>query len=108
MAKCTTPITVFVKDAAEACNREAHNQANSRALTTDPGTLKFHALIAQHGAGEFKTLYVPLELAGQTRLPRLFSRLPKRMAECFEASTPALALASACLKAHGEARHESR
>lgn len=69
MTKHITPITVFVKDAAEACNREAHNAATSRALTSGPGTLNFHALIAQHGAGEFKTLYVPLALKGKFAPP---------------------------------------
>ena len=63
MTKRITPITVFVADKTEAMRR-CNLDMDSRALTTGPGTLAFHALIAQHGAGEFTTLYAPLALKG--------------------------------------------
>jgi len=61
MPKRQTPITIFTANAAEAISLAAQD-TDSRAMTTGPGTLKFHALIAQHGAGEFKTLYAPLSM----------------------------------------------
>lgn len=63
-----TPITVFVEDAATAEDLTATNP-DSRYLTTECGTLNFHTLIAQHGAGEFTTLYVPRYLHGTFRPP---------------------------------------
>lgn len=62
------PITIFCADAAEA-SRLAAGDKNARAMTSGPGTLKFHALIAQHGAGEFKTLYVPAALKDSFKPP---------------------------------------
>lgn len=63
MTKHTTPITVFVTEKTEAMRR-CNLDKDSRALTSGLGTLAFHSLIAQHGAGEFKTLYVLLSLKG--------------------------------------------
>jgi hypothetical protein len=55
------PITVFCRDTDEALALSAKD-SDSRASVTGPGTLSFHTLIAEHGAGVFKTLYVPLAL----------------------------------------------
>lgn len=68
MPKPTQPITTFVRDNEEAV-RLAGWDPDSRALTSGVGTLKFHMLIAQHGAGEFKTLYVPLAMRYSFRSP---------------------------------------
>lgn len=68
MSKRITPITIFCADAVEASCLAAGDK-NSRAMTSGPGTLRFHALIAQHGAGEFKTLYVPAALKGTFKTP---------------------------------------
>lgn len=38
-------------------------------MVSGPGTLTFHRLIAEHGAGVFKTLYVPLALKGSFKTP---------------------------------------
>jgi len=58
-----TPITVFCRDVDEA-QRLSAADADSRAIVTAPGSFPFHAFIAEHGAGVFKTLYVPLILRG--------------------------------------------
>lgn len=63
-----TPITVWCRDGEQAEDMTATNP-DSRALTTGAGTLKFHMLLAQHGAGEFQTLFVPLALRGQFKTP---------------------------------------
>lgn len=67
--KHPTPITVFCKDHAEAERLATMFSKDSRALTSGVGTLKFHVLLAQHGAGEFETLYVPVALKGQFKPP---------------------------------------
>lgn len=68
MPKVIKPITCFTRDAEEA-QRLATMFADSRALISRPGTLAFHTLIAQHGAGEFATLYVPTDLKGTFKPP---------------------------------------
>lgn len=68
MAKRITPITVFCQTPEQAIQK-ARADNSGAALTSGPGTIKFHALIAQHGAGEFKTLYVPLVLKGKFAPP---------------------------------------
>lgn len=62
------PITIYVADAARAKALAAADK-DSRAMLSGAGTLSFHLLIAQHGAGEFKTLYVPMALRGKFALP---------------------------------------
>lgn len=59
--RATAPITVFTAHGCEALELAQAN-SDSRALCTGPGTLNFHKLIAEHGAGEFTTLYVPIAL----------------------------------------------
>ena len=66
--KQTKPITIFVASGAEAL-RLAQLDEDSRALCTGPGTLNFHKLIAEHGAGAFRTLYVAQELRASFKLP---------------------------------------
>lgn len=56
----TLPITVFTETPEEA-RRLAEKDDNAKALTSGPGTLSFHSLIAAHGAGDFQTLYCPKE-----------------------------------------------
>lgn len=63
MPKRTTPITVFCRTHQIAADASVADE-DSRFIWSGPGTLNFHALIAQHGAGEFTTLYVPLALKG--------------------------------------------
>lgn len=43
----------------------AGEDKSGEAMTTGPGTLKFHSLIAQHASGVFENLYVPVELRGK-------------------------------------------
>ena len=43
--------------------------AGSRALVTGPGTLAFHSLLAEHGAGVFETLHVAPAMRGKFRAP---------------------------------------
>lgn len=62
------PITVYVSDATRAKQLAAQDK-NARAMTSGPGTLMFHRLIAEHGAGEFETLYVPAEFKGKWKSP---------------------------------------
>lgn len=69
MPKRITPITVFCQDTAEAERLATMFPADSRALTTACGTLAFHMLLAQHGAGEFQTLYVPVALKDAFKPP---------------------------------------
>lgn len=64
----TIPVTVFCRDAEEAVALAAGDK-NSRAMTKGIGTLHFHSLIAEHGAGVFKTLYAPERLSHQWRQP---------------------------------------
>lgn len=64
MTKRITPITVFCRDAEEALRLSAADE-DSRATITGPGTLSFHCHLAEHGAGVFKTLYVPVALKGK-------------------------------------------
>ena len=45
------------------------NDRDSRALVTGPGTLSFHRLLAEHGSGEFRSLYVAPGLRGQFSSP---------------------------------------
>lgn len=59
-AKPLTPVTVYVRDAADA-QLMASQTPYAEALTSGPGTLKFHHLIAAHGAGDFETLFCPEE-----------------------------------------------
>lgn len=61
MPKHPQPITVFCRDAAEA-QRLCAADPDSRAIITPPGSFPFHAFLAEHGAGVFRTLYVPLAL----------------------------------------------
>jgi hypothetical protein len=69
MAKIkSTPITIFTADQEEA-RLLASREQDSRAMTSGPGTLKFHRLIAEHGAGVFKTLYCPVALKPLWRTP---------------------------------------
>jgi hypothetical protein len=68
MPQRITPITVFCADADEALRLSAADR-DSRAIITGPGTMSFHALLAEHGAGTFKTLYVPLNLKGKFKAP---------------------------------------
>ena len=68
MINRSRPITVFTANSHEAVVM-AQVDKDSRALTTGPGTLSFHQLIAEHGAGVFKTLYVPLDLKGKFKTP---------------------------------------
>lgn len=68
MATRSEPITIYVADAARAAAL-AKTDCDSRAMLGGPGTLNFHLLIAQHGAGEFKTLYVPLAMKGKFAHP---------------------------------------
>jgi hypothetical protein len=68
MPKVIKPITCFTRDETEA-QRLATQFADSRAMTSRPGTLAFHTLVAQHGAGEFKFLYVPCHLMGTFKPP---------------------------------------
>jgi hypothetical protein len=58
-----TPITVFCRDAEEALALCVQDK-DSRAIITPAGTFPFHAFIAEHGAGVFKTLYAPVALKG--------------------------------------------
>lgn len=62
MTKRITPITIFCEDPAHEA--WLADDPDSRVMRTGPGTLSFHKLIAEHGAGIFKTLYVPLSLKG--------------------------------------------
>ena len=68
MVKCFTPITVFTSDVDEA-QAMAAATPNSRAIIGGRGTLGYHYLIAAHGAGDFKTLYVPIGLRDSFRTP---------------------------------------
>lgn len=68
MAKHPDPVTVFCADALEAVIK-AQDDPSARALTTGQGSLQFHKLIAEHGAGVFKTLYVPEAMRGQFKTP---------------------------------------
>lgn len=68
MPKHPTPITVYCLDADEAMRLAAADR-DSAATVTGPGTLSFHAAIAEHGAGTFKTLYVPIVLRGKFAPP---------------------------------------
>jgi hypothetical protein len=68
MAKSITPITCYVPTAERALEL-AHSDKDSEAMISGPGTLKFHLSIARHGAGEFKTLYVPAALRGKWKEP---------------------------------------
>lgn len=69
MPKRTNPVTVFVCDENEARTLASQFPRDSRALTSGAGTLAFHRLIAEHGAGEFKYLYVPCYLRGTFKTP---------------------------------------
>lgn len=62
------PITVFTPDAATAQKLAAETE-NSEAIISGPGTLNFHKLIAAHGAGDFETLFCPVEYKGKWREP---------------------------------------
>lgn len=62
------PRTVFCASAAQATELAAADPAG-RALVTGPGTLAFHLRIAEHGAGDFHSLYVAPELRGKFRTP---------------------------------------
>jgi hypothetical protein len=68
MPKVIRPITVFCRDADEALRLSAADP-DSRATITGPGTLSFHCHLAEHGAGVFKTLYVPVALKGKFAPP---------------------------------------
>jgi len=68
MTKRTTPITCYVANVERAIAL-AEATPNSKAMTSGPGTLSFHLSIAQHGAGEFETLFVPEALRGKWREP---------------------------------------
>jgi homogentisate 1,2-dioxygenase len=68
MPQRITPITVFCRDTDEALALSAKDN-DSRASVTGPGTLSFHTLIAEHGAGVFTTLYVPLALKDSFKPP---------------------------------------
>lgn len=68
MTKQSHPITVYCRDTEHAALLASDN-TDSKALLTGVGTLKFHLAIAQHGAGEFKTLYVPVALKGKFMVP---------------------------------------
>lgn len=63
MTKRITPITIFCRDTDEA-QRLSAADPDSRCIITAPGSFAFHAFLAEHGAGIFKTLYVPLILKG--------------------------------------------
>lgn len=63
-----TPITVFCKDADQAL-RLSRADEDSRCIVTPPGSFAFHAHLAEHGAGVFTTLYVPLALKGKFSPP---------------------------------------
>ena len=56
--------TIFCIDAQEA-EELASEDKDGRAMVTGPGTLAFHHSIAAHAAGDFFSLYVPLELKGK-------------------------------------------
>ena len=62
------PRTVYCSSEEQALEMTAAD-ADSRALVTPPGTLAFHLLIAQHGAGVFHTLHVAPALRGKFRPP---------------------------------------
>lgn len=68
MPQRITPITVFCRDTDEALSL-SFNDADSRAIITAPGSFAFHAFIAEHGAGVFTTLYVPVILQGTFKPP---------------------------------------
>lgn len=68
MPKHLTPITVFCRNAEHALQLSAADP-DSRAIITGPGTLSFHCHLAEHGAGVFTTLYVPLALKGKFAPP---------------------------------------
>ena len=63
------PRTVFCASADQARELAAADTAG-RALVTGPGTLAFHARIAEHGAGDFHSLYVAPEIRGKFATPR--------------------------------------
>ena len=67
MAK-VIPVTVFCRDAQQALSLSAAD-ADSRATVTGAGTMSFHKSIAEHGAGAFTTLYVPVALRGSFKPP---------------------------------------
>jgi hypothetical protein len=69
MPKAIRPITTFTRDEQEAIKLAAQFPQDSRALTSGAGTLAFHRLIAEHGAGEFTNLYVPRTLRGTFKTP---------------------------------------
>jgi hypothetical protein len=62
------PRTVFCSTDEQVAEMVAANPG-SRALTTGPGSLSFHLTIAQHGAGEFETLYVAPAARGKFAPP---------------------------------------
>lgn len=63
------PVTVHCRSEEQARELAAASPTTSRALLTGQGTLAFHLLIAQHGAGEFETLYVAPRLRGTFSSP---------------------------------------
>jgi len=63
MTKYPVRTTIFCVDDDHALSLSAEDKG-SRALVNGPGSLYFHRLIAEHGAGEFQTLYVPQRLRG--------------------------------------------
>lgn len=67
-AKAVAPVTVFVASIADAQRLERENEG-CKAITSGIGTLKFHHLIAAHGAGEFETLFCPIEFKSQWKRP---------------------------------------
>lgn len=64
----STPVTFFTRDVEEAIVL-ANADPDGQAMTKGPGTLNFHGLIAQHGAGEFTTLYCPIEMVDMFMRP---------------------------------------
>jgi hypothetical protein len=64
----THPVTVFCASAEKARELAAVDPKGC-ALVTPPGTMAFHLTLAQHGAGEFTTMYVAPELRGRFMPP---------------------------------------
>lgn len=64
----TAPITIFTPD-AQSARELASASKSAEAIVSGPGTLNFHKLIAAHGAGDFETLFCPVEYKDKWRTP---------------------------------------
>lgn len=68
MAKSITPVTIYCPSHERAIAL-AGADSGGRYIGKAVGTLAFHLSIAEHGAGVFERLYVPMDLRGKFMEP---------------------------------------